>query len=115
VVKNQLLSLWQAEGIVFTARESASAFKGLAVGLVALTLAACAGADGTPGDPGPTALSAGESCQSIRANLVSLDKKGVQGLVEQQNAGKKLSASQKAQADLYNRLLNQYLGARCHV
>jgi hypothetical protein len=44
-----------------------------------------------------------------------MDKSGVPDLVERQTAGKKLSASQKAQADLYNRLLNQYLGARCHV
>jgi len=89
-------------------------FKRLAVSVAALSVAGCAN-NTTGGDPGPTALSAGESCQSIRDNLLSLDKKGVQGLVERQNAGKKLSASQKAQADLYNRLLNQYLGARCHV
>jgi hypothetical protein len=104
------------EGIVFTARKSTCRFKPLGVALAALALAGCAGgADGANGDPGPTALSAGESCQSIRDNLVSLDKKGVQGLVERQNAGKKLSAAEKAQADLYNKLLNQYLGARCHV
>jgi hypothetical protein len=100
---------------VFTARKSTCAFKWLGAGLAALALAGCAGAEGTPGDPGPTALSAGESCQSIRDNLVDLDKKGVPDLVERQSAGKKLSAQQKAQADLYNRLLNQYLGARCHV
>ncbi len=44
-----------------------------------------------------------------------LDKKGVQALVERQNAGKQLTKAQKAQADLYNQLLNDYLGARCHV
>ncbi len=115
MVKNQLLSLWQAEGLVFTARQSTFAFKALAVALTAAALAGCANADGTNGDPGPTVLGAGETCQSIRANLISLDKKGVQGIVERQNAGKKLSAQEKAQADLYNRLLNQYLGARCHV
>lgn len=89
-------------------------FKLLAAGIAALAVAGCAN-NATGGDPGPTALSAGESCQSIRDDLLSLDKKGVQSLVERQNAGKKLSPSQKAQADLYNRLLNQYLGARCHV
>ncbi len=90
-------------------------FKGLAVGLAALALAGCAANGDSGGDPGPTSLSAGESCQSIRTNLNKLDSQGVPALVERQNAGKKMSAAQKAQADLYNRLLNQYLGARCHV
>lgn len=40
---------------------------------------------------------------------------GVQGSVEAQSAGRKLSAQQKADADRYNQLLEQYLGARCHV
>ena len=44
-----------------------------------------------------------------------MDREGVPSLVEQQNAGKKLAAPQKAKADLYNQLLNKYLGARCHV
>jgi hypothetical protein len=91
---------------------SARAFKGVAAGALALACAACAAANG---DPGPTTLSAGETCESIRANLTKLDHQGVPALVERQNAGKKMSAAHKAQADLYNRLLNQYLGARCHV
>ncbi|MGI9404719.1 MAG: hypothetical protein ACR2OF_09475 [Hyphomicrobium sp.] len=77
----------------------------------ALVLAACA----ANGDPGAAALSGGQTCQSIRADLNRLDSKGVPSLVERQNAGKKLSKSQKAQANLYNRLLNDYLGARCHL
>jgi len=87
------------------------ACKAMAAGALALTCAACAASGG----PKPTTLSGGESCQSIRANLNRLDKEGVPALVERQNAGKKLSAAQSAQADLYNRLLNTYLGARCHV
>jgi hypothetical protein len=92
---------------------SARALKGAAAGILTLACAGCAAANG--GDPGPTTLSAGETCQSIRANLTKLDNQGVPALVERQNAGKKMSGAQKAQADLYNRLLNQYLGARCHV
>jgi hypothetical protein len=81
-----------------------------------LLIAGCASDNaGGAGDPGPTQLSAGETCQSIRSNLNSLDSKGVPALVERQNSGKKLSPAQKAQADLYNRLLDKYLGARCHV
>jgi hypothetical protein len=83
--------------------------------LAAVALAGCAANSGGGGDPGPTALSGGETCQSIRADLNRLDNQGVPALVERQNSGKKLSAPQKTQADLYNRLLNQYLGARCHV
>ena len=66
-------------------------------------------------DPGAQSLSGGETCQSIRTNLNRLDKEGVPSLVEQQNSGKKLGAPQKAKADLYNQLLDKYLGARCHV
>jgi hypothetical protein len=88
----------------------------VAVLAAALACAGCANnTTNAYGDPGPTALSGGETCQSIRADLNRLDNQGVPGLVERQNSGKKLSAQQKAQADLYNRLLNQYLGARCHV
>lgn len=88
---------------------------------MALTLAVmatgCAGntGGGSSGDPGPQSLSAGESCQSIRTNLNRLDKEGVPSLVERQNSGQKLAAPQKAKADLYNQLLDKYLGARCHV
>jgi hypothetical protein len=82
-----------------------------------LACAGCAAANSnaTNGDPGPTALADGETCESIRANLTKLDNQGVPALVERQSNGKKLTPSQKAQADLYNKLLNQYLGARCHV
>jgi hypothetical protein len=111
VVKNHFVALCQAEGIVLRNSRSVRAFKGMAAGILALASAGCAAS----GDTGPTAFSGGESCQSIRANLNRLDNQGVPALVERQNAGKKLSPAQKAQADLYNRLLDQYLGARCHV
>lgn len=92
-------------------------FKGLAASAIVLACAGCAAANSNPpgGDPGPTALAEGETCESIRANLNKLDSQGVPALVERQNSGKKLSDAQKSQADLYNKLLNQYLGARCHV
>lgn len=78
-------------------------------------LAGCSQTGGGPSDPGATALPAGESCGSIREQLNKLDRKGAQSSVEAQNAGRKLSAGQKADADAYNRLLGQYLGSRCHV
>jgi hypothetical protein len=85
----------------------------LCVSLAAAGLAGCASSSGN----GPTSASlpAGESCGSIKSQLNKLDAKGVQAYVEAQGAGKKLAPSQKADADTYNRLLNEYLGARCHV
>ena len=110
-MKNHLVALCQAEGIVLGNSRNARAFKGMAAGVLALASAGCA----ANGNTGPAALSGGENCQSIRSNLNRLDNQGVPALVERQNSGKKLSPAQKAQADLYNRLLDQYLGARCHV
>jgi hypothetical protein len=95
----------------------ARAYSGAIAVTLAVLLAGCAGNTGTgnPGDPGPQSLSGGETCQGIRANLNRMDREGVPSLVEQQNSGKKLAAPQKAKADLYNQLLDKYLGARCHV
>ena len=84
----------------------------LAVGTVVLQ--GCGGAAGS-GDPGARALPAGESCDSIRGELNRLDSKGVPAQVERASNGGKLTSSQRADVDKYNDLLNQYLGARCHV
>ncbi|MGE0053367.1 MAG: hypothetical protein AB7S74_04070 [Hyphomicrobium sp.] len=79
----------------------------------AAALAGCGGASG--GDPGAKPLPMGESCGSIRSELNRLDSKGVPALVERASNGGKLNASQRSDVDSYNNLLNQYLGARCHV
>lgn len=80
---------------------------------VATGLGGCASGGGS----GPTSKSLpnGESCGSIKSQLNKLDARGVPSSVQAQAAGRKLSPQQKADADLYNRLLNDYLGARCHV
>ena len=57
----------------------------------------------------------GQSCQSIRGELNRLDSKGTQSLVERATNGGSLNPGQRADVDKYNGLLNQYLGARCHV
>jgi hypothetical protein len=80
---------------------------------VAMALGGCAGAAG--GDPGAKSLPMGQSCQSIRGELNRLDSKGVPSIVERASSGGKLTPAQRAEADNYNSLLNQYLGARCHV
>lgn len=83
------------------------------LGAIGLLLAACA--DGNLGDPGPIALPMGSSCGSIQQELNRLLARGVQGNIERQKAGKALTPGARADVDRYNSLLNQYLGARCHV
>jgi hypothetical protein len=86
----------------------------IAVVVLSSGLQGCGGA-GAGGDPGAKSLPLGQSCQSIRGELNRLDSRGVQAYVEKASNGGKLTASQKDDADNYNRLLGQYLGARCHV
>jgi hypothetical protein len=78
-------------------------------------LAGCASGKSSNGDPGAKPLPPGQSCQSIQGDLNKMVSRGVQSSVEAQSAGRKLSPAQKADADRYNQLLAQYLGARCHV
>jgi hypothetical protein len=79
-----------------------------------LVLAGCA--DGNfGGDPGPIPLASGQSCGSLQKELNTLLGRGVQSKVEAASAGKKLAPAAQADVDRYNSLLNQYLGARCHV
>lgn len=86
---------------------------GVAVAAAVVALSGCAG---EPGGYGPNSPKlAGSSCQGIKAELNRLDSRGVPGLVEARNAGKKLSAQQAADVDRYNSLLQQYLGGKCHV
>ncbi len=85
----------------------------VSVAMLSAALQGCGGAAG--GDPGARPLPLGESCQSIRSELNRLDARGVPAQVERASNGGKLSADQRANVDRYNQLLNQYLGARCHV
>jgi hypothetical protein len=95
------------------ARTMSTALRRLAAVAAVALLAGCA-ADGY-GDPGAAPLAAGQSCGSIRQELNKLDAKGTQGKVEAASQGKKLAPGAQADVDRYNYLLNQYLGARCHV
>ncbi|HEU0061812.1 MAG TPA: hypothetical protein VFR19_18155 [Hyphomicrobiaceae bacterium] len=67
------------------------------------------------GDPGARPLAAGQTCGTIRQELNRLDSRGTQAKVEAATQGKKLPPAAQADVDRYNDLLNQYLGARCHV
>jgi hypothetical protein len=91
-------------------------FAGLFVVLAAVAgLQGCATGGAGGGDPGAMALPAGQSCQSIRGQLNKLDSMGVPAQVERASRGGNLSAAQRSNVDQYNKLLGQYLGARCHV
>jgi hypothetical protein len=92
-----------------------AALKLVPVILTSAALGGCAAQGATYGDPGARALPAGQSCQSIRAELNRLDSRGVPSKVEAASRGQKLSPQSQAEADRYNELLNYYLGARCHV
>jgi hypothetical protein len=85
-----------------------------AFALIAVGVAGCANT-GTGGDPGAMAMPAGQSCQSVRAELNRLDAKGTPSKVEAAGRGARLSPAARADVDRYNQLLNLYLGARCHV
>lgn len=75
----------------------------------ALLLAGCEGGGGSNGDPGARPLPPGQSCQSLRGELNKMDAQGAQSKFNRSDA------ASKAVADRYSSLLNQYLGARCHV
>lgn len=97
------------------ARVRGGAFRLALLGAVGMAALVGGCASGGTGGPTSKVLANGESCGSIKSQLTKLDQRGVPASVQAQAAGKKISAQQKADADLYNRLLNDYLGARCHV
>ena len=96
------------------ARTMSRTIIGLAAAAAIAALGGCADGEGF-GDPGATSLGPGQSCGTIRQELDALDRKGTQAKVEAASAGKKLAPKDKGDVDRYNSLLNQYLGARCHV
>jgi hypothetical protein len=84
------------------------------IGLVGAGVAGCSSGSATGGDPGARALPPGTSCQSLRGELNKMDSQGAQSKVEAASQGKG-SPEARAVANRYNQLLNDYLGARCHV
>lgn len=98
-----------------TTRSNALCGAGMAMVLLGALLGGCAGNDTGKNGPPAIALPAGQTCQSVRAELNRLDARGTPSLIEAANAGRKLSPPQREQVDRYNQLLGQYLGARCHA
>lgn len=94
--------------------EMIRSFSIAAVLVAAVGLSGCEGGGKSNGDPGARPLPAGASCQSVRQDLNRMDAQGAQSKVERASHGK-VDAATQAVAERYNALLNQYLGARCHV
>ena len=78
--------------------------------LTAAALAACSGTE-APQGPGP--MLADNACAQLRSDLNAMDRRGVPGLVDARNSGKKLAPQQDAEASRYNQVLDQYLGGQC--
>ena len=68
-----------------------------------------------PATPAPSRWRPDSTCGTIRQELDRLDASGTQSKVEAASQGKKLAPAAQADVNRYNELLNQYLGARCHV
>lgn len=74
-------------------------------------MAGCAGG----GSGGMNVSSAGGNCSSLRAELARLDARGLPGIIEAKNAGRKMSAKKNQLIARYNAVLDSYLSSKCHV
>lgn len=81
-------------------------FGGLAI---AAALGACSGNEGPQQPP----MLADGQCSQLRADLNAMDKRGVPGMIDARNNGKKYGAAQDAEINRYNQVLDQYLGGQC--
>ena len=77
--------------------------------MMVAALAACSGTDGPQSPP----MLADNTCAQLRTDLNSMDKRGVPGMIDARNNGKKLGAQQDAEVNRYNQVLDQYLGGQC--
>ena len=78
-----------------------------------LMVAALGACSGTDGPQGPGQMLADNACAQLRSDLNAMDRRGVPGLVDARNNGKKLAPQQDAEASRYNQVLDQYLGGQC--
>ena len=88
--------------------------RNIALAAFCTILGGCAGSNAAT-DPGARPLPPGQSCAAIQQELRSLDARGVPAHVERLSSGAKLTPAQRTDAKKYGDLLDQYLGARCHV
>ena len=53
------------------------------------------------------------NCAGLQKDIARMANGGIQGKIEAQQAGRKVSEQAKGQIDAYNSLLAQYLGSSC--
>lgn len=87
--------------------------------MIAVALGGCATTESQIGAPAAAPVAApvltDRSCQSLRSEIMKREARGAARLVDRKNDGGKLNAREQAEIDSYNSLLNEYLGARCHL
>jgi hypothetical protein len=85
------------------------------VALLALFVSGCASSQGQIAAPLSVPLTSDRSCQSLRSEIMKREARGAARLVDRKNDGGKLNPREQAEIDTYNSLLDEYLGARCHL
>ena len=85
--------------------------------LLAVSVAGCASTDAQLPLSTPVAapVLTDRSCQSLRSEIMTREARGATRLIDRKNDGGKLTPREQAEIDTYNSLLNEYLGARCHL
>lgn len=95
------------------------ALTGVRSGILALAVALGGGCASTEAQkivtPAAAPVLTDRSCQSLRSEIMTREARGAARLVDRKNDGGKLNAREQAEIDTYNSLLNEYLGARCHL
>ena len=81
--------------------------------ILGLALAGCAG--GPDGVSNVGLVAGGGSCKSLKRELGRYEARGIQYKADAANRGKRLSSKQRADVNRYNKLLDAYLGNKCHV
>lgn len=92
--------------------------RGLAVILLVAPsfLGGCAPSEGeAPAALAPAVAATNRSCQALRTEITKMEARGTTKLIDRQHDGGKVSSREQAEIDTYNSLLNEYLGARCHL
>lgn len=83
--------------------------------LLAVAVSGCASTEAQVSTPVAAPVLTDRSCQSLRSEIMTREARGATRLIDRKNDGGKLSAREQAEIDTYNSLLNEYLGARCHL
>ena len=82
------------------------------IAILGLAVAGCAGG---PDGASNVGLAGGGSCKSLKRELGRYEARGIQYKADAANRGGRLTAKQRVDVNRYNKLLDAYLGNKCHV